>query len=210
MFDQYAEKVDETERLGLCVAACGGMFMGIIGLVATGCFAGIVFYGGILVLADHITSGTLTSFLLLAITIGASIGSMASLFGSLMSALGANERVFAILDKAPRIPLGLDDGRDGAIRAARQGDGQLSGGVDGADEGYSHGSLNGGAGSSTIGAGAMRLRVAAGSKGVGGSASGSGLESGELGLEVDKAFIDRTLAEPRLLYQPHIPFTGRV
>lgn len=208
MYDKYTEKVDETERLGLCVAACSGLFMGLVGLIATGCFAGIVFYGGTLVLSGSITSGVLTSFLLLAITIGASIGGLAALFGSLMSALGANERVFAILDKQPTIPLGEDDGRKGADAAVAINEAAFS-----SAGSMPQGSLNGGpmsgsgAGASQIvpasgGASALRLRATGGALG--------GMEAGQLGMAMSAADVEQTMEQPTLLYTPKVSFSGRV
>lgn len=64
----------------------------------------MVFAGGTLVLTGELTSGTLTTFLLYALSIGGSLAGLAGLFGSVMSAMGASERVFQVLDRQPWIP----------------------------------------------------------------------------------------------------------
>lgn len=49
--------------------------------------------------------GTLSSFLLLAIYVIGALGGLADLFSALMSAVGASQRVFALLDSDPSLPL---------------------------------------------------------------------------------------------------------
>ena len=63
----------------------------------------MLWQGGRLVLDGALTAGALVAFLLYAITIAASVGALASLFGSYQEAVGAAERVFEILDMPPPI-----------------------------------------------------------------------------------------------------------
>jgi len=56
------------------------------------------------VLSGEMTSGTLTTFLLYALSIGGSLAGLAGLFGSVASAMGASERVFQLIDRVPWIP----------------------------------------------------------------------------------------------------------
>jgi len=74
-------------------------------------FVGIIYYGGWLVLSGVMTVGDLTAFLLNAITIAGAMGGLAGVFGTLMQAAGANERVYSLLDRQAAIPqtLHLDD-----------------------------------------------------------------------------------------------------
>lgn len=45
----------------------------------------------------------LTSFVLYTLTVGFALGGLTGLFGTLMKAVGANDRVFEIMDKVPTI-----------------------------------------------------------------------------------------------------------
>ena len=100
---QYAVKIEESLQLGIKTAYAYGLFSGGMQGFTTLAFTGIVWYGGHLVLNGQLTVGTLTSFLLYALQIGGSLGMLASLFGNLMQAVGANDRVFQLLDRTPRI-----------------------------------------------------------------------------------------------------------
>jgi subfamily B ATP-binding cassette protein MsbA len=73
------------------------MLFGIVGFVAFAGVVAVLWQGGILVLEGALTAGALVSFLLYAITVAASVGSLASLFGSYQEAIGAAQRVFELL-----------------------------------------------------------------------------------------------------------------
>lgn len=101
----YGERIAETLALGIKTALAYGVFSGGMQGVTTLAFTGIVWYGGTLVLQGSLSVGTLTAFLLYAVQIGASLAMLSGLFGNLMQAVGANDRVFQILDREPSIPL---------------------------------------------------------------------------------------------------------
>jgi len=65
----------------------------------------VLWYGATLVLNGDMSPGTLTSFVLYTLTVGFSLAGLAGLFGSLMKAVGANDRVFQIIDRQPLVPL---------------------------------------------------------------------------------------------------------
>jgi ATP-binding cassette subfamily B protein len=72
--------------------------------------AALVFwYGGRLVAQGELTAGELTSFLVYTLFVGFSLGALADLWADFMKALGAAERVFELLDRAPQIPLSGGD-----------------------------------------------------------------------------------------------------
>lgn len=101
----YDDSIDKTLEIGIRNAWAGGIFIGITTAVSSCAFIGIVYYGGQLVIHGDISEGILTAFLLYAIQIGGALGGLASLFGSIMSAMGANDRVFKLLDRTPKMPV---------------------------------------------------------------------------------------------------------
>ena len=107
-------------RLALWRAAFG-MLMGFLGF---GAIAALLWYTGHQVIDGTLGIGTLTGFLLYGVAIGASLGTLASLYGQFREGTGAIERVFEIIDTRPTVldapgarPLGAVAGRielDGA------------------------------------------------------------------------------------------------
>lgn len=74
-------------------------FTNLVSLVGLTSVVFIVWYGGTLVINGELTIGTLTSFLLYVMTVGFSVGMLGSLWTDFMSAFGASERIFELLEK---------------------------------------------------------------------------------------------------------------
>jgi subfamily B ATP-binding cassette protein MsbA len=72
-------------------------FFGVVGFIAFAGVVAVLWKGGELVVSGQLTAGALVSFLLYAITVAASVGQLASLFGSYQEAIGAAQRVFELL-----------------------------------------------------------------------------------------------------------------
>jgi ABC-type multidrug transport system fused ATPase/permease subunit len=104
----YNEKVTDTLNLGVKAAFAYGLFTGGTSGVGMLAFVAIIYYGGTLVLEGELSSGDLTSFLLYALSVGTALSGLAGLFGAMMAAVGANDRVFQILDRIPFVP--VDEG----------------------------------------------------------------------------------------------------
>jgi ATP-binding cassette subfamily B protein len=82
------EKIKEVAR-----------FTSLVSLVGLTSIVFIVWYGGSLVIQGEMSVGTLTSFLLYVITVAFSVGMLGSLWTDFMSAFGASERIFELLEK---------------------------------------------------------------------------------------------------------------
>ena len=80
-----------------------GVFFGALTFFAFAAVVAVLWQGGRLVLLGALTAGSLVSFLLLAITVAAAVGALASLFGSYNEAVGAARRVFELLDLEPTV-----------------------------------------------------------------------------------------------------------
>lgn len=96
--ERYGAAVDRSYRLAAKRALARGVFNGFIGFAGYGSIALVVWYGGRLVLDDRLSSGDLTAFLLYTLMVAVSMSALANLFGDLMRAAGASQRVFHLLD----------------------------------------------------------------------------------------------------------------
>ena len=101
-------------RLALWRAGFGAL-MGFLGF---GAIALLLWYTGHQVIDGSLGIGTLTGFLLYGVAIGASLGTIAGLYGQFREGTGAVQRVFEIIDTRPTIldaadavPIGPVDGR---------------------------------------------------------------------------------------------------
>jgi len=74
-------------------------FTNLVSLLGLSVVVFIIWYGGKLVIDGEMTVGTLTSFLLYVITVAFSVGMLGSLWTDFMSAFGASERIFELLEK---------------------------------------------------------------------------------------------------------------
>ena len=99
----YSEKIHTTFLLGRKIAWLYGVFIGIISLVAMGAMILVLWYGATLVLAGEMTTGVLTSYVLYTLTVGIALAALSGLFAQWMSALGACDRVFELMDRLPGI-----------------------------------------------------------------------------------------------------------
>ncbi|MEO8560860.1 MAG: ABC transporter transmembrane domain-containing protein [bacterium] len=109
----FVREAEETRRYrqllsGVVTAAVARAKMratlfGVVGFAAFTGVVAVLWQGGRLVLEGTLTPGALVSFLLLAITVAAAVGSLASLFGSYQEAVGAAQRVFEILKMSPTV-----------------------------------------------------------------------------------------------------------
>jgi ABC transporter fused permease/ATP-binding protein len=98
--DRYAKAVDVSFQVAARRALALGAFSGVGGLAGYLALALVVWYGCRLVLADSMTLGDLTAFLLYTGLVAMSLGMLAGLYGDFMKAIGASERVFELLDRA--------------------------------------------------------------------------------------------------------------
>jgi len=96
---RYSQAVDDSYALAAKRAGAYGVFQGIAGFAAYGAIALVVWYGSRLVLDGTMTMGDLTAYLLYTLTVAMSLGALSGLWGDLMRATGASERVFELIDR---------------------------------------------------------------------------------------------------------------
>ena len=103
----------ETQRFGALLhdlvgvavyrARIRALFFGVVGFVAFGSVAAVLWQGGAQVLDGKLTAGTLVAFLFYALFVAAAVGTLATLFGNFQEATGAATRVFELLDAEPTV-----------------------------------------------------------------------------------------------------------
>jgi ABC transporter fused permease/ATP-binding protein len=114
---RYAQAIEKAFRLAARRALMLGGFGGFAGFVGYGAIALVVWSGGRMVRQGGMTLGELTAFLLYTGLVAVSLGSLASLYGDFMRAVGASQRVFELLDRSSALesaggePLGAVEGR---------------------------------------------------------------------------------------------------
>ena len=91
----YVAHVQRSYQLGVRVAVAGGVFEAIMGSLVSLAIGGILYYGAGLVARGELTSGSLTSYLIYCMVLAASLGGLASTYGSVMMAAGKVGLTFA-------------------------------------------------------------------------------------------------------------------
>jgi ATP-binding cassette subfamily B protein len=86
-------------------AYAGSTFMGAASAGGYVAMAVVLGYGGTLVARGALTPGALTAFLVYTLLIAMSLGALAELWAEAMRGLGAADRVFALMDRAPAMPI---------------------------------------------------------------------------------------------------------
>lgn len=100
---EFRRQVDAVRDEGLRRAMARASLTGAVTFAALGAVVLVLWEGGRLVLANELTAGTLVAFLLYAVTIAGSIGSLGGFWSNLQEAAGAARRVFEILDEEPEL-----------------------------------------------------------------------------------------------------------
>ena len=100
---KYQRSVYDAFKLGRTMAIASGSFMGFIFMMVQFTLAFVLWLGGREVMAGHITIGELTTFLLYVIMVASNFGMLSGVWPAFMTALGASEKVFFLLDRVPEI-----------------------------------------------------------------------------------------------------------
>jgi ATP-binding cassette subfamily B protein len=86
-------------------AFAGSTFMGAASAGGYAAMAAVLGYGGRLVARGDLTPGALTAFLVYTLLIAMSLGALAEIWADAMRGLGAADRVFALTDREPAMPV---------------------------------------------------------------------------------------------------------
>ena len=97
---QVMRSFDYARRRVMAVA----WFQGVASFAGFSALALVLWYGGRLVLAQEMSVGELTAFLLYTMGVAMSLAMLAGLWTDFMRAVGASDRVFDLMDRLPVIP----------------------------------------------------------------------------------------------------------
>ena len=98
---RYKQKTEDIVKYGIKGGKLRAAFASFIIIGIFGAIAAVIWYGARLIHSGDMSMGDLTSFLMLTIFIGASIGSIADLYAQIQKAIGATEKLMEILDETP-------------------------------------------------------------------------------------------------------------
>ena len=96
---RYKKKTEDVVFYAIKGGKLRAIFASFIILGIFGAIAAVIWYGARLIHQGEMSTGDLTSFLMLTIFIGASIGSIADLYAQIQKAIGATEKLMEILDE---------------------------------------------------------------------------------------------------------------
>ncbi|XP_022751947.1 ABC transporter B family member 27-like [Durio zibethinus] len=101
---KYAEKVDETLKLGLKRAKVVGLYFGGLNAASKLSIIIVVIYGAYLTIMGFMTAGSLTSYIIYSIKVGSSVSSLSGSYVSAMKAAGSSRSIFRLLDRVSSMP----------------------------------------------------------------------------------------------------------
>jgi ATP-binding cassette subfamily B protein len=102
---RYAAAVFKAFGFARTRAGAGAIFMGATYAGIYIAIAVVLGYGGSLVTSGDLTAGALTAFLVYTLIIAMGLGTLADIWAEAMRGLGAAERVFELIDRAPAMAL---------------------------------------------------------------------------------------------------------
>jgi ABC-type multidrug transport system fused ATPase/permease subunit len=105
---RFAARVEESFQLARRIGLVSALFDGAVHAAANASLVAVLWYGGDLVMAGSMSAGDLTAFLMYSLYTGVNIASLSGVYTELKRAAGAAQRVFAVADSLPSIPLAAD------------------------------------------------------------------------------------------------------
>ena len=100
---RYDSAMKKTFIASLRMAVFNSTFGALMTFVGFSAIAAILWYGGHEVIAGRLSLAMITGFLMYGVSIAASLGGLAMMYGQIRGAIGGVQRVFEILDSKPSV-----------------------------------------------------------------------------------------------------------
>ena len=97
--NRYDSSLREVVKIALKGATYRGGFASFIIFCLFGTIVGVIWYGSILVSQNELLVGSMTTYILYAMFVGAAMGTFPELYANVQKAIGASERVMEILNE---------------------------------------------------------------------------------------------------------------
>ena len=101
--DNYNKSIDSALEAGKKRARVAASFSSTMVFLVHASIAGVIWFGARQLLNQTLSAGDLTAFLLYCVIVAVSFGFLSSVWEEFMHAVGAAERIFAIIDQKPEI-----------------------------------------------------------------------------------------------------------
>lgn len=102
--ERYGAGIRQSFELARRRVLARALFIPSIGLALFSGISVVLWYGGRQVLLGSLAPGDLVAFLILTITVAASVGSFTGLYSQLQEAMGASQRIFELFDTVTDLP----------------------------------------------------------------------------------------------------------
>jgi ABC-type multidrug transport system fused ATPase/permease subunit len=102
--ERYSNAINYAHEKEISVGKTRAAFDGIVHVAANGAVLLVLGYGGSLVLANEMTAGDLTGFLMYSLLMAGNISSLSGTYTEMMKSMAAAGRTFDIIDRIPSIP----------------------------------------------------------------------------------------------------------
>ncbi|KAL6266320.1 hypothetical protein P5V15_003177 [Pogonomyrmex californicus] len=103
--NRYSAKLQDVLKLCYKESLYRGMFFGMTGLSGNAIALSVLYNGVFMVSNSDITIGSLSAFLLYAGYVGVSLNGLSKAYSELNKGLGANTRLFELINRQPLIPI---------------------------------------------------------------------------------------------------------
>ncbi|MBN94544.1 MAG: ABC transporter permease [Deltaproteobacteria bacterium] len=103
---RYGRAIDDSFLLARRRAGLGAGFSGFATFAGYGAIGVVLWSGGSMLANGALTVGSLSAFLMYTVTLAFSLAALSGLWEDFMKAIGASERVFELLDRAPGVVAG--------------------------------------------------------------------------------------------------------
>mmetsp|Transcript_4747 Transcript_4747/g.9311 ORF Transcript_4747/g.9311 Transcript_4747/m.9311 type:complete len:693 (+) Transcript_4747:206-2284(+) len=105
--DRYDAAIANAHDEEISVGRTKAAFDGVVHVAANGAVLLVMGYGGTLVLANELSAGDLTGFLMYSLLMAGNVSSLSGTYAEMMKSIAAAGRVFDVIDRVPEIPSSL-------------------------------------------------------------------------------------------------------